>query len=158
MHCGAVAWPTTAKVFGGGVPPATFALPLPLIYSGGGQGVDSTPLARTLPFVPLTHWDRISLANHNATVCCGPPRRYPLVRKSGEFLFIAGSLLLAFDHCAHAYIDPGSASVVYTVALAPVLGFLAWFGRRVVRIFRRPEAEEGDQHEDSEEHPDDSHQ
>ena len=104
--------------------------------------------------MPLTQQERISLVIHEDAVCCGRP----LVRKGGEVLFITGGLLLALSPCAYAYIDPGSASVIYTAALAPILGFLAWFGRRVVRIFRRPEGEESDQHEGSEEPSDDGHQ
>ena len=52
-------------------------------------------------------------------------------------LIAVGGLLLAVSARAEAYIDPGSASVIYTVGLAPVLAFLAWLGRRVVRALAR---------------------
>lgn len=43
---------------------------------------------------------------------------------------------------AWAYIDPGTASVVWAVGLAPLFGFLAWLGRRFIRLFVRHRPDE----------------
>jgi hypothetical protein len=48
---------------------------------------------------------------------------------------LAVSLCCALTPAAHAYIDPGTGSIVYTLALAPILAGLAWLGRRIVRLF-----------------------
>jgi len=63
-------------------------------------------------------------------------------RAKFDRLLLVSGLLLAISNCAHAYIDPGSASVIYTVGLAPILAFLGWMGRRVVRMLRRSDGEE----------------
>ena len=63
-----------------------------------------------------------------------------------RLMAVVGLLFVASAR-ADAYIDPGTASVIYTVGLAPVLAFLAWIGRRVIRLFlssknkQSPEAE-----------------
>jgi len=51
----------------------------------------------------------------------------------GRLIIMAG-LFFSITAPAHAYIDPGTASVIYTVGLAPVLVFLAWLGRRIIRL------------------------
>ena len=68
-------------------------------------------------------------------------------------LLLLFGLLLALNSCAYAYIDPGSASVIYTVALAPILAFLGWMGRRVVRMIRRSDGDEGVEDEEGSDQP-----
>lgn len=63
-------------------------------------------------------------------------------------LLVVLGLFFAVTACAHAYIDPGSASVIYTVGLAPILAFLGWMGRKVVRALRRSEPEESPEGEE----------
>lgn len=57
-------------------------------------------------------------------------------------LVLVACLILAAGTHADAYIDPGTASVIYTVGLAPILAFLAWLGRRVIRLFLRGKGKE----------------
>ena len=50
---------------------------------------------------------------------------------------------------AFAYVDPGTASAVWAFGLAPVVGFLGWIGRQVVRkLLRRGGEDEEDEGEE----------
>ncbi len=60
-------------------------------------------------------------------------------------------LLFAVIVPAWAYIDPGTASVIYTVGLGPVLVFLAWLGRRMIRIFIQSKKKASSEEEGGEE-------
>ncbi len=57
-------------------------------------------------------------------------------------LFLAMGLLVTMAVPAHAYLDPGTGSVIFTIGLAPVLIFLAWLGRRIIRVFIRSKKEQ----------------
>jgi len=65
---------------------------------------------------------------------------------------LAVSLCCALMPAAHAYIDPGTGSIVYTLALAPVLAGLAWLGRRIVRLLtgRKEQEAQSDEEADAE--------
>ncbi len=44
---------------------------------------------------------------------------------------------------AHAYVDPGTASAAWAFGLAPVVGFLGWLGRSLLRkVLRRGKDED----------------
>src|SRR5207237_7676923 len=86
-----------------------------------------------------------------------PARRRPRhtgihrIALSGSWLALA-LMLLVSERPAHAYIDPGSGSLIYQTALGLLLGFGFMFRRvaaGVVRLFRGRSHDDGGSPEDS---------